>query len=119
MRFVAFTGGSRSLTLQGDTLQGNTPHVHPILVFLVVVAGGALEGIFGVVVAVPTLVVLRIPFDFLHVRPRIDDRREGAGAELRGLAPLHGRRSERRLSVESRAASAIDRYRRGKMARSV
>jgi hypothetical protein len=66
MRFATFTGGSRSLNLQGDT-----PHVHPILVFLVLVAGGALEGNFGVVVAVPTLVVLRIPFDFLHVRPHV------------------------------------------------
>jgi predicted PurR-regulated permease PerM len=38
-----------------------------------------LGGVFGVIVAVPTLAVLRVVFDFLRVRLRTnDDRREAA-----------------------------------------
>ncbi len=54
-------------------IQGNTLHVHPVLVFLAVVVGGGLAGIVGVVVAVPTLAVLRVLFDFFRVRLRTDD----------------------------------------------
>lgn len=53
-------------------IQGNTLHVHPILVFLAVIVGGGLGGIFGVIVAVPALAVLRVLFDFLRVRLRTD-----------------------------------------------
>jgi len=60
-------------------IQGNTLHVHPILVFLAVIVGGGLGGVFGVIVAVPTLAVLRVVFDFFRVRLRTkDDRREAA-----------------------------------------
>lgn len=55
-------------------IQGNTLHVHPILVFLAVIIGGGLGGIVGVIVAVPTLAVLRVLFDFLRVRLCIDER---------------------------------------------
>ncbi|MDQ3927426.1 MAG: AI-2E family transporter [Actinomycetota bacterium] len=53
-------------------IQGDTLHVHPILVFLVVIIGGGLGGIPGVIVAVPTLAVLRILFDFFRVRLKTD-----------------------------------------------
>ena len=60
-------------------IQGNTLHVHPILVFLAVIVGGGLGGVFGVIVAVPTLAVLRVVFDFFRVRLRTkDDQREVA-----------------------------------------
>ena len=49
-------------------IQGDTLRVHPILVFLAVIVGGGLGGILGVIVAVPTLAVLRVFFDFLRVR---------------------------------------------------
>jgi predicted PurR-regulated permease PerM len=49
-------------------IQGSTLHVHPILVFLAVIIGGGLAGILGVIVAVPTLAVLRVLFDFFRVR---------------------------------------------------
>jgi predicted PurR-regulated permease PerM len=49
-------------------IQGDTLHVHPILVFLAVIIGGGLGGILGVIVAVPTLAVLRVLFDFFRVR---------------------------------------------------
>jgi predicted PurR-regulated permease PerM len=51
-------------------IQGDTLHVHPILVFLAVIIGGGLGGIPGVIVSVPTLAVLRVLFDFLRVRLR-------------------------------------------------
>ena len=58
--------------LEGNFLtpkvQGDTLRVHPILVFLAVIIGGSLGGILGVVVAVPTLAVLRVLFDFIRVR---------------------------------------------------
>jgi predicted PurR-regulated permease PerM len=57
-------------------IQGNTLHVHPILVFLAVIVGGGLGGIFGVIVAVPALAVLRVVFDFFRVRLRTNDDHE-------------------------------------------
>ena len=67
--------------LEGNLLtpkiQGDTLHVHPILVFLAVIVGGGLGGIFGVIVAVPALAVLRVLFDFFRVRLRTEDRNEG------------------------------------------
>lgn len=49
-------------------IQGDTLRVHPILVFLAVIIGGGLAGIAGVIVAVPSLAVLRVLFDFFRVR---------------------------------------------------
>jgi predicted PurR-regulated permease PerM len=56
-------------------IQGDTLHVHPILIFLAVIVGGGLGGILGVIVAVPALAVLRVLFDFFRVRLETDDRR--------------------------------------------
>ena len=53
-------------------IQGDTLHVHPILIFLAVIIGGGLGGIPGVIVAVPTLAVLRVLFDFFRVRLKTD-----------------------------------------------
>ena len=74
-------------------IQGDTLHVHPILVFLAVIVGGGLGGIFGVIVAVPALAVLRVLFDFLRVRLRTGDRREAADPPLgsRGRRSVGGK----------------------------
>lgn len=65
-------------------IQGDTLHVHPILVFLAVIVGGGLGGILGVIVAVPALAVLRVVFDFFRVRLRTnDDQREAANQPRR------------------------------------
>jgi predicted PurR-regulated permease PerM len=53
-------------------IQGDSLHVHPVLVFLAVIIGGGLGGIPGVIVAVPTLAVLRVLFDFFRVRLNTD-----------------------------------------------
>jgi predicted PurR-regulated permease PerM len=69
-------------------IQGDTLHVHPILVFLAVIVGGGLGGIFGVIVAVPALAVLRVVFDFFRVRLRTkDDQREAADKPRRQAKP--------------------------------
>jgi predicted PurR-regulated permease PerM len=54
-------------------IQGDTLRVHPVLVLLAVIVGGGLGGIFGVIVAVPTLAVGRVLFDFFHVRLTTED----------------------------------------------
>ena len=56
-------------------IQARAVRVHPMLVFFAVVAGGELFGVPGVVLAVPTMAVLRVLFDFLRVRVRVVDVR--------------------------------------------
>ncbi len=63
--------------LEGNVLtpkiQGDTLRVHPVLVFLAVIIGGGLGGIVGVIVAVPSLAVGRVLFDFFRVRLTTED----------------------------------------------
>ena len=69
--------------LEGNVLtpriQGQAVRVHPILVFLAVIAGGELFGMPGIVFAVPMVAVLRVLFDFFRARLRTADGRQ-AGA---------------------------------------
>jgi predicted PurR-regulated permease PerM len=62
--------------LEGNVLtpriQAQTIKVPAILVFLGVITGGALAGLLGVLLAVPTLATLRVIFDFFRVRLRTD-----------------------------------------------
>ena len=62
--------------LEGNVLtpriQGQTIKVPSVVVFLGVIAGGALAGVIGVLFATPTLAVLRVLFDFLRVRLRTE-----------------------------------------------
>lgn len=55
-------------------IQGEAVHVHPILVFLAVIAGGQIAGLLGVIFAVPALAVLRVLFDFFRIRLRLRDQ---------------------------------------------
>jgi predicted PurR-regulated permease PerM len=72
--------------LEGNVLtpriQGQTIGVPSVIVFLAVIAGGALAGIAGVLFAVPALAVMRVLFDFLRVRLRTHRRadRDDRGA---------------------------------------
>lgn len=63
--------------LEGDVLtpriQSQAVRVHPILVFLAIVAGGELAGIPGIIFAVPVLALLRVLFDFFRARLRTAD----------------------------------------------
>jgi predicted PurR-regulated permease PerM len=64
--------------LEGNVLtpriQGEAVKVHPVIIFLAVIAGGEIAGILGVVFAVPTLAVLRVLFDFFRARIRVPSR---------------------------------------------
>jgi predicted PurR-regulated permease PerM len=52
-------------------VQGNAVRVHPLLIFLAVIAGGEIAGGLGTVMAVPTLAVLRVLGEFFWVRLRV------------------------------------------------
>lgn len=52
-------------------IQGQTIRVPSVIIFLAVVAGGALFGLLGVLFAVPMLAVLRVVFDFFRARLRV------------------------------------------------
>ncbi|HEX6059050.1 MAG TPA: AI-2E family transporter [Gemmatimonadaceae bacterium] len=60
--------------LEGNVLtpriQGQAVRVHPVIIFLAVIAAGELAGIAGVIFAVPVLAVLRVLVDFFRVRVR-------------------------------------------------
>ncbi|CAA9556041.1 MAG: hypothetical protein AVDCRST_MAG18-681 [uncultured Thermomicrobiales bacterium] len=81
--------------LEGNLLtpriQGQALRVHSILVFLAVIAGGEMAGLTGALLAVPTLAVVRVLFDFLRLR-------------LRVVNPL---------PVPARAGTAVSRTRKG------
>ena len=54
-------------------IQGQALKVHPIVVLLAVVAGGSLAGLVGVIIAVPTLAVIRVLLDFFRARLRTEE----------------------------------------------
>jgi predicted PurR-regulated permease PerM len=49
-------------------VQGQAIRVSPLFVFLAVIAGGQIAGIWGALMAVPILAVIRVIFDFLQER---------------------------------------------------
>ncbi len=49
-------------------VQGNAIRVSPLFVFLAVIAGGQIAGLWGALMAVPILAVARVVFDFLMER---------------------------------------------------
>jgi predicted PurR-regulated permease PerM len=52
-------------------VQGNAVRVHPLLIFLAVIAGGEIAGGLGAIMAVPTLAVLRVLGEFFWLRLRV------------------------------------------------
>jgi predicted PurR-regulated permease PerM len=64
--------------LEGNVLtpriQAQTIKVPSIVVFLGVIAGGALAGLPGVLLALPALATLRVVFDFLRLRLAVDQK---------------------------------------------
>jgi predicted PurR-regulated permease PerM len=59
-----FTDGN----LIAPRVQGNAIRVSPLFIFLAVIAGGQIAGIWGALMAVPALAVVRVVFDFLMDR---------------------------------------------------
>jgi predicted PurR-regulated permease PerM len=66
--------------LEGNVLtpriQGKALNVYPILVLLAVVGGGQVAGIAGAVFAVPALAAVKVFYDFLRPRLRVERRDE-------------------------------------------
>lgn len=54
-------------------VQGQAIRVHPLLIFLAVIAGGEVAGLWGALLAVPGLAVLRAVVDFLNERLVLED----------------------------------------------
>jgi predicted PurR-regulated permease PerM len=54
-------------------VQGQAIRVHPLLIFMAVIVGGQLAGLWGALLAVPLLAVLRVVFDFLDQRLVVED----------------------------------------------
>ncbi len=61
---INFTDGN----LIAPRVQGNAIRVSPLFIFLAVIAGGQIAGIWGALIAVPMLAVVRVVFDFLMER---------------------------------------------------
>jgi predicted PurR-regulated permease PerM len=57
-------------------IQGHAVRVHPLLIFLAVIAGSQIAGILGALLAVPTLAVLRVLGEFFIVRLRVQGTSE-------------------------------------------
>lgn len=53
------------------SLQGSAVKVHPILVFVGVIAGGQLFGILGAIMAVPAIAILRVLVEFFWMRLQV------------------------------------------------
>jgi predicted PurR-regulated permease PerM len=61
-------------------VQGKAIGVHPLVVFLGVIAGGQIAGLFGALLAVPLLAILRVLIEFLDLRLRVEDDSAHAAA---------------------------------------
>jgi predicted PurR-regulated permease PerM len=59
-------------------VQGETAHVHPVLVLLTVLWVGWAFGLFWSILAVPALVVARVLYDFFRVRVRVRPAQQSA-----------------------------------------
>jgi predicted PurR-regulated permease PerM len=59
--------------LVSPRVQGQAVRVHPVLIFLAVIARGELFGLMGAVFAVPTVALLRVLFDFFRIRLRVEE----------------------------------------------
>jgi predicted PurR-regulated permease PerM len=51
-------------------IQGEAVRVHPLLIFIAIIAGGEMAGLLGAILAVPILAVARVLLEFLWVRLR-------------------------------------------------
>lgn len=57
-------------------IQGQAVRVHPIIILLSVVAASEIDGLRGAIFAVPLLAVLRVLFDFLSMRLRVEPEQQ-------------------------------------------
>lgn len=84
-------------------LQGNAVKVHPILIFIGVIGGGQLFGIMGAVLAVPTIALLRVGFEFFWLRLRVEEDQPTL------LAIMRNDTAEERIHSRSKTAAKGER----------
>ncbi|MBA2775587.1 MAG: AI-2E family transporter [Chloroflexia bacterium] len=65
-------------------IQGSAVRVHPLLIFISVIAGSQIAGLFGAIVAVPTLAVVRVFGEFLWLRLQVRHGEDTVLAALGG-----------------------------------
>src|SRR5215217_183306 len=79
-------------TLESNVLtprvQGTAINVHPVLVLLAVIGWGQAAGIAGAVFAVPTLAAVKVGYNFLRPRLRVE-RRDEVGTDAISQLPRH------------------------------
>lgn len=54
-------------------VQGKAIGVHPLIIFLGVIAGGQIGGLFGALIAVPLIAILRVVVEFFDLRLHVED----------------------------------------------
>lgn len=84
-------------------LQGNAVKVHPILIFIGVIGGGQLFGIMGAILAVPTIALIRVTFEFFWLRLRVAEDQPTL------LALMRNDTAEERIHARSGAAEDSER----------
>jgi len=65
-------------------IQGSAVRVHPLLIFISVIAGSQMAGALGAILAVPTLAVLRVIGEFLWIRLRVPQAQDTVLVALGG-----------------------------------
>lgn len=83
-------------------IQGSAVRVHPLLVFLAVIAGSRMFGALGAVMAVPVLAVLRVVTEFFWLRLQVDHDKETVLSAMRADAV------QERIAVQSPIADIIE-----------
>lgn len=72
-------------------IQGTAVRVHPLLIFLAVLIGSELGGVFGAIIAVPTLAIVRVLAEFFWVRLRVRGTQDTLLSAISGdVAPEAG-----------------------------
>ena len=85
-------------------IQGEAVRVHPLLIFLAVLAGGEVAGLLGAALAVPALAVLRVLIDFFGERLYVSQRTQMATqGRVAGVALAAGRDDARQRAEGGRS----------------
>jgi len=86
-------------------IQGTAVRVHPLLIFISVIAGTQIAGWLGAILAVPTLAVVRVFAEFLWVRLQVPE----AQVQDTVLVALGGEDDDHEGSAEALEAGERDR----------
>ncbi|HLU34977.1 MAG TPA: AI-2E family transporter [Thermomicrobiales bacterium] len=83
-------------------IQGSAVRVHPLLIFLGVIAGSRMFGAIGAIMAVPVIAVLRVVLEFFWLRLHVDEDRDTVLSVMRADAV------QERIAAQSPIADLIE-----------